>query len=224
MELWNEIITEKSQRILFELKKEFNFIIIGGWACWFYTKTIKSKDLDLYINFDDFFALQSAFLKHGITITLNQKLNKYEAVLDEIAIYIYTPHHCNLIIPCKDVFKNKWFKKQNGFKVIAPELLLILKLEAEKQRTGTIKGFKDRIDILSLISRIKIDKNFLIKLANSYKVDIKRINSIIKNSLKEYEYFFPEAKNLRALKKLKQELLKNSNRKKKNSNRKKTKR
>ncbi len=208
MELWNDIIIEKSQRILFELKKEFDFVVIGGWAVWFYAKNIKSKDIDLYINFDDFFSLQQSLLKQGISINLNHRLNKYEAVLGEIGIDIYTPHHCNIIIPCKDVFKNKWFKKQNGFKIILPELLLIMKLEAEKQRAGTIKGFKDRIDILSLLHKIKIDKNFLSRLAKRYKVDKKRIVEIIKKSSKEYEYLFPETKNLRALKKLKQELIK----------------
>ena len=208
MELWNELITEKSQRILYELKKEFDFILIGGWACYFYTKIIKSKDIDLYINFEDFFALQQALLKHNITINLNQNLNKYEATIDEISIDIYTPHHCNLIIHPKDVFNNKWFKMQGGFNVILPEPLLILKLEAEKQRAGTIKGFKDRIDILSLLHNQRIDKTFFYKLTKTYFIDEKRIKEIIRKSSEEYNYFFPEARNFRALKKLKQELLK----------------
>lgn len=209
MELWNDILTEKSQNMLFELKKISNFVLIGGWAIWLYTRTVKSKDIDIYINFDDFFKLQNFFLSKGITINLNQKLNKYEVKTEEVDIDIYTPHHCNLIISCKDVFLKKWFKNIDNFKVVIPEVLLILKIDSEEKRHETIKGFKDRIDILSLLYKVKLNKELLNNLAKQYNVNLKRLKEIIIKSSKEYSYFFPEAENLRELKKLKRELFKN---------------
>ena len=161
MELWNEAIVEKSQNMLTELKKIGKFVLIGGWAVWLYTQTVKSKEIDIYINYNDFFQLQNFFMNKGISINFNPKLKKYEMKIDEIDVDIYTPDKCNLIISCKDVFEKKLFKKSDGFVVIIPEALLILKLGAEKQRHETIKGFKDRIDILSLL--YKIDKQKFIK-------------------------------------------------------------
>lgn len=209
MELWNEAAVEKSQKILFELKNKLSFVLIGGWACWLYAKTVKSKDLDFYLNFDDFYSLQGKLAEMGVFVSLNKNLQKYEAKVDEIDIDIYTPQYCPLIIPCKDVFSEKWFHAREGFNVILPEALLFLKAKAEFEREQSMKGFKDRIDILSIISKAKIDKDFLSKLENRYGFRIReRILNIIRESSKEYEYFFPEAKNLRALKKLKMELIK----------------
>lgn len=209
MELWNEIIVERGYEILNKLKKEIDFIIIGGWASWFYTKTIKSKDIDMYVNFKDFFNFQKILADKGIFISLNKRLKKYEAKIEGIDIDIYTPHYCDLIIPCKDIFSEKWFRNINGFKVILPEPFLILKLNAEEERKGTIKGFKDRIDILVMIYKLDFNKKFLLKLEKKYKFNIrKRILRIIRESKEEYKYFFPESYNLRALKKLKLELIK----------------
>lgn len=204
MELWNEIVVEKSYELLNKLKKEFEFVLIGGWASWFYTKTAKSKDVDIYINFKDFFNFQEILAGKGIFITLNQKLKKYEAKVDEVDIDIYTPNYCTLIIPCKDIFSEKWFKNIDGFNIILPEPFLLLKLKAEEDRRGTIKGFKDRVDILALIYNLDLNKEFLLNLGQRYKFDIKkRILSIIRNSKEEFKYFFPESENLRSLKKLK---------------------
>jgi len=208
MELWNEIITEKSYNLLIELKKITKFVLIGGWASWLYSQSAKSKDIDIYINFDDFFKLQNFFINKGIAVNFNRRLNKYEIKTEEIDIDIYTPDHCNLIISCKEVFNKKMFKNVNGFDVVLPEVLLLLKLDAEKERHNTIKGFKDRIDILSLIYRTELDKDLLSKLSIEYKVDLKIIKETITKSSKEYSYFFTKSENLRELKKLKLSLVK----------------
>ena len=208
MELWSEIITEKSYDLLLELKKNVDFVLIGGWANWLYSQTAKSKDIDIYINFNDLFKLQNFFINKGISVNYNRKLNKYEIKTEEIDIDIYTPDHCNLIISCKEVFNKSLFKDVSGFKVVIPEVLLILKLDAEKQRHGTIKGFKDRIDILSLLYKTKFDISLLAGLAKEHKVDLKGIKEIITKSSKEYSYFFQKAENLRELKKLKLWLIK----------------
>ena len=213
MELWNEFVVEKSYEILNNLKEELDFVIIGGWASWLYTKTVKSKDIDLYVNFKNFFDFQRRLMDKGIFISLNQKLKKYEAKIADVDIDIYTPNYCDLIIPCKDVFSEEWFKKIDGYKVILPEPFLILKLKAEKERRMTIKGFKDRIDILALLHNLDIDKKFLSKIEKKYNFEAgNRVLEIIKTSNEEFKYFFPEYQNLRLLKKLKLELMKKWNR------------
>ena len=50
MEFWSELITKKSWEILLEFKKEpIQFIVIGGWAAYLWTKLHKSKDIDVAI-------------------------------------------------------------------------------------------------------------------------------------------------------------------------------
>jgi len=50
MEFWNNTLTEKSWKILQQLKKEnFDFVLIGGWAAYLWTKLHKSKDIDIVI-------------------------------------------------------------------------------------------------------------------------------------------------------------------------------
>ncbi len=41
-EYWNSLITEKSWKILQEIKKEHEFILIGGWAAYLLAKQQKS--------------------------------------------------------------------------------------------------------------------------------------------------------------------------------------
>lgn len=211
MELWNDLITEKSKELLFQLKKTANFVLIGGWAVWLYSQTLKSKDIDIYINFDDFFKMQNFFIGRGLSINLNPKLNKYEIKTEDIDIDIYTPHHCNLVLSCKDVFEKKWIKNIGGFKVVIPEALLVMKIDAEEKRHGTIKGFKDRIDILSLLYRANINKALLKSLAKIYNLDLRKLIEIIKQSSKEYVYLSQELEDFRKLKKLKNELIKKYN-------------
>lgn len=206
MELWNQNAIEKSEKILNEIKKITDFVLIGGWATYFYTKSIKSIDIDIYINFDDFFKFQSFLANKGIFIDYNKKLNKYGIKTEGVEIDIYTPDKCNLIISCKDVFENKLYEIIEGFKVIKVEYLILLKLQAELNRKTTIKGFKDRCDILVLLnkSNIKIlDK--LLKDKNELYVNL--VN-IIKGSKEEYNYAFQKELNLRELKVKKRGLLK----------------
>ena len=48
-EFWNSLLTEKSWEILQELRKNYDFILIGGWAVYLLTKQKKSKDIDIVI-------------------------------------------------------------------------------------------------------------------------------------------------------------------------------
>ena len=80
MEFWNDQATDKSWNALIELSKKYEFILIGGWACYFYTGTIKSHDVDMIVGFETLAQLKREFLVKKIDI-----LKKYEIIYDEIS-------------------------------------------------------------------------------------------------------------------------------------------
>ena len=51
MEYYQNIITAKSFQILQALKRQYDFILIGGWAVFLYTRTLKSKDIDIIVDY-----------------------------------------------------------------------------------------------------------------------------------------------------------------------------
>ena len=55
MEFWNSALTEKSWKVLLQLKeKNFDFVVIGGWAAYLWTSLHKSKDVDIAVkDFND---------------------------------------------------------------------------------------------------------------------------------------------------------------------------
>src|SRR3989344_5022962 len=136
MEFWNSVLTEKSWKLLQELKKEkFRFIVIGGWAAYLWTKQHKSKEIE----------------------------------------------------------------------VVSPEALLILKQGAENERGESIKGQKDRIDILTLLCFTEIDfkKYFETLKRNDILFFRQRLKEIV-NSFRDVEHL---GMNVKDYAKIKKELL-----------------
>jgi len=60
MEFWNEIAIDKSFKILQELRRKFDFVLIGGWAVYFLTKAIKSKDVDVIVDYKELSRLRTS--------------------------------------------------------------------------------------------------------------------------------------------------------------------
>ncbi|MBU0979268.1 MAG: hypothetical protein KJ709_00545 [Nanoarchaeota archaeon] len=178
MEFWSDILTEKSWNVLLELKeKPFKFILIGGWAAYLWTKLHKSKDVDIILfNMEDI-----NYLKENFNLKKNDNLKKYEISFDEIDVDIYVPYYSRLAIPPEDL-KNYVTVIEN-ISVVVPEVLLILKQGAELDRTESVKGSKDRIDIMSLLCLSEIDFRGYNKLLSKYKLDHfrKRLQGIIRN-------------------------------------------
>lgn len=166
---YHNLITEKSFELLKEIKQEFKFVLIGGWAVFLYTKALKSKDIDIVVDYE-----QLARLKEKFELFKNERLKKYEAKKQEIDIDIYLPHYSDLGIPVEEIIKNS--QNIEGFLVPPPEVLLILKLFSHKSRAASTKGKKDLIDIFALLKQELIDwkqfKNILKKhkLENLAKV------------------------------------------------------
>ena len=198
MEFWNSLLTEKSWNILQDLKKKFDFVLIGGWANYLWTKTHKSKDIDIIIDLKTLY-----ILKENYRLIKNDRLKKYEIKIDDIDIDIYVPHYSKLSLPVEFIQKNVTVVE--GFKVIIPEVLLILKQGAELDRGHSIKGQKDRIDIMTLLFYSDID-------FKKYKEILKIYHLDYLNELKRIIKIFKDLKHLNAnvknFKKKKEEILK----------------
>lgn len=150
MPFYHNLITEKSWKTLQELKKKYEFILIGGWAVFIYTNGLKSKDIDFICDYEE---LEK--LRQNYDLTKNQRLKKYEIKKDDTDVDIYLPFFSDLGIPCDEIQKNTI--KRAGFIVPKIEILMILKQYAFRDRIGSIKGEKDKIDIISMLQQ---DFNF----------------------------------------------------------------
>lgn len=49
MVYYRDSVTQASWQLLQELKRQFKFGLIGGWAVWLYTQKSKSKDIDIVV-------------------------------------------------------------------------------------------------------------------------------------------------------------------------------
>ena len=201
MEFWNDQATDKSWNALIELSKKYEFILIGGWACYFYTGTIKSHDVDMIVGFETLTQLKKEFL-----VKKNDILKKYEIIYDEISVDLYVPYYSEFIIPFECITEN--MQKIQGITVPNPEIILILKQQAEIERKDGVKGQKDRVDILSLLIESTIDMKKYLFLIKKYGLVeyMRRLETIIKTARNEFEYF--DIENPRKIKLLKKKLIK----------------
>lgn len=202
MEFWHDITTRKSWEVLKRLSKErLNFIVIGGWAVYLWTKALKSKDVDIILK--DFESL--SYLKKKYGLKKNELLKKYESLINEVSVDIYVPYFSELVIPCEDLIEMAVSKE--GFETLPTEILLILKQEAEMERRTSLKGRKDRIDIISLlISNIDFEKYFEIVKRYNLKDYPRELRKLVKASEEEFKYCGIE---FMKIKKLKNEILQN---------------
>jgi len=143
-EFWHNLITEKSFGLLQNLRKQFDFVLIGGWAVYLYTQSLKSKDIDMIVELETLGELKKIF-----NVSKNNRLKKYEIKTEGIDIDIYIPFWSNLGLSVTQIIQNTI--SLEGFKVPQKEILLILKLFAYNQRKASLKGEKDVLDIVSLL-------------------------------------------------------------------------
>lgn len=199
-EFYHNLISEKSFEILQDLRKKFNFVLIGGWAIFLYSKTLKSKDIDMIIDYDELDKIRKDF-----QLFKNERLKKYEIKIEEVDIDIYLPHFSKLGFPVEEV-KN-YCQSIEGFSVPIPEILLLMKVFTFGERKGKIKGKKDLIDIFSLLKEEKINWQKYKELIEKYKLE--KINQEFKN-LVSSQTAIPELNLLNhQISKLKKEVLKN---------------
>ncbi len=164
MEFWNSQLTEKSWAILQEIRKKYKFILIGGWAAYLWTRQQKSKDIDIIVDVQELQKLKKE------NLSKNDNLKKYEIKTGEIDIDIYVPHFSKLTMPAEDM--KKYTSEIEGFTVASKEALLILKQGAEKERENSVKGEKDKIDIISLLFFSDIDFNKYETILKKYNLEV----------------------------------------------------
>ncbi len=189
VEFWRDETVEQSWRILEKLNKMADFVVIGGWGVYLWTRKLKSRDIDIYIDQENFYKLQARALKDGIAIKRNPRLKKFEIVLEGTEVDIYTPFMCGLAIPCVDVFRSGMISNVEGFRVVAPEPLLLLKAQAARERWGSEKGMKDRVDIISMLAFVDLKYpvlNDLLKKHDAEKSLRKTIVRTLRDSRAEY--------------------------------------
>ena len=85
-QFWHDAVTEKSFIFLQGLRKNFKFVLIGGWAVYFHTKALKSKDIDIVVGFEELAKLRQSF-----PLIKNDRLSKYEIKAEGFDVDIYVP-------------------------------------------------------------------------------------------------------------------------------------
>jgi len=48
-----------------ELKGFADFVLIGGWGVYLWTRSLKSRDIDIYIDQENFYRLQFELMERG---------------------------------------------------------------------------------------------------------------------------------------------------------------
>lgn len=145
MDYYHDILTTKSWEELKRIKGQLDFVLISGWAVYLYTKALKSKDIDILINYDGLDKLRQLYPN----VYKNERLAKYEAVLGDIQVDVYLPHFSKIGLPVEELIEEK--KVVDGFTVPDPNYLMVLKIITYAERKGTSKGRKDFLDLVSLV-------------------------------------------------------------------------
>jgi hypothetical protein len=189
VELWREDTVERSWLVLKRLREVAELVVIGGWGVYFWARKLRSRDVDVYMDQDSFYRLQGRGREEGFTIKRNPRLRKFEAVIQGVEVDIYTPFMCNLVVPCTDVFRERWISDIEGFRVALPEVLLLLKAQAARERWQAEKGVKDRADIISLLAFVDLKFELLGELLKRYDPK-KLLLRVILRTLREsrFEY------------------------------------
>jgi hypothetical protein len=189
--MWRDEVVERSWRVLGELKGFADFVLIGGWGVYLWTRKLKSRDIDIYIDQKNFYKLQSELTQKGYGLKRNVRLLKFEALISDVEVDIYTPFMSKLVVPCLDVFDRKLYSVIDSFKVAIPEVLLLLKAQVARDRWHAEKGLKDRADIISLLKFADVKRNVLEQMLKDY--DTKHtLRDAIKRAISEsrIEYRF----------------------------------
>ena len=174
--MYHDLVTEKSWKLLQGFKRQHQFILIGGWAVYLYTKQLKSKDIDVIVGYEEL-----EHLRKEQDLSKNDRLKKYEIHLEEIDVDIYVPHFSDLGLPIEAVQNHT--AEVEGFTLPQKAVLLILKQHAWHDRGHSLKGEKDRVDIIGLLNT-GIDWTLYHQLVKTHKLTshVSRLRDLLKST------------------------------------------
>lgn len=100
----------------------------------------------------------------------NERPKKYEIKLDKSDIDIHLPNYSKLAIPPPGLL-SRFKESREGTCVPKPEALMSLKLGALSDRAGSVKGRKDKVDVVGLLFHSDVDLGGLSSILHEYKHD-----------------------------------------------------
>jgi len=120
-------------------------------------------------------------------ISKNPHLKKYEAKVEGVSIDIYVKYYSQFPLPISQIEKTIVIE---GFKIPKPEVLLILKQQAEIARKSSLKGRKDRVDILALLVKEAVSIKDYLRIVKKHGLEEywRRLIEIVSKSTVEYKH------------------------------------
>lgn len=164
---WNKEKTQESFRVLHKLAKDLDFVLIGGWAVYYYVRQQESLDVDIALNYKDL----QYFNKYGI--------NQYEhtnikySIIDGIYTDIFLSEFSDkeTMVPVSRILDD--YTIIDGIKVVGKELLLILKLNGYF-RNNESKLRKDVIDVITLLLYGNLDLKAVKRIISQFGIERRR--------------------------------------------------
>lgn len=143
---------ENLQRISRRLSEDFpDAVFIGGVAVSAHARILgerfqeSSHDIDLYLSLQGKSAMRDLY-----EMSRNEKLGKHSALIEGEDVDIYVERQHPLGVPYDAVFSGS--QMVGGIRAAALEHLLVLKLDAARNRWGTGKGEKDVRDLTRIVA------------------------------------------------------------------------
>lgn len=123
-------------------------VFIGGIAVYLHAinngmESEFTHDADFYISLADM-----ADLRDIEEVTPNRGLSKHQFIKQGFEFDVYTERQSSLIVPYSEIIAHSVCYKE--MRVASIEHLFILKLEAYRDRHGSMKGSKDAKDLILL--------------------------------------------------------------------------
>lgn len=182
MVYYRDSVTGQSWELLKELKRQFKFCLIGGWAVWLYSHQLKSKDIDIVVEPQELTKIRQKY-----ELFKNERLKKYEFRKGEVQIDVYPAYYSDLGIKAEKILAN--CRLVEGFSVPVPETLFILKLTAWLERKHSAKGRKDLVDLVGLLAAGEFELKSISHPAQElFARQLKTMTSLPELNLNRYQF------------------------------------
>lgn len=137
-------------------------VFIGGIAVYYHASVLghefqeASHDADLYLSLTG-----KSEIRDEYEVRRNERLNKDSLLINGEDVDLYVEHQHKLGVPYDIVFA--YAQMTHGVRVARLEHLLILKLDAAKDRYASAKGDKDIRDIVKIVALLEDPRPDLLK-------------------------------------------------------------